>query len=189
VSKKAPRYDVPNAAPGALRLVQELVNTVDKEHGREWLASPAELESWLRARRLEAGRVTTAGLARMHAFRDALRPLLVANNERNPVPEPALRELEAAARRGKLTLAFDATGTVRLVAEAVSVDGAIGTILACVYDTMADGSWPRLKACRNCRWAFYDYSRNRSAAWCSMSICGNRLKTRAYRRRLGARHE
>ena len=187
MSKKAPRYDVPNAAPGALRLVQELVNSVDKEHGREWLATPAELEAWLETRRLHGGRVTTAGLARVHAFRDALRPLLVANNERAAVPEPALRELEGAARRGRLTLVFEPAGKARLIAEATSVDAAIGTILASVYDAMADGSWQRLKACRNCRWAFYDYSRNRSAAWCSMSICGNRLKTRAYRRRLSTR--
>jgi predicted RNA-binding Zn ribbon-like protein len=48
---------------------------------------------------------------------------------------------------------------------------------------MLDGSWSRLKACRNCCWSFYDYSPNRSATWCSMQLCGNRKKTRAYRRR------
>jgi predicted RNA-binding Zn ribbon-like protein len=48
---------------------------------------------------------------------------------------------------------------------------------------MLDGSWSRLKACRQCGWAFYDYSRNRSGSWCSMQLCGNRTKTRAYRRR------
>ena len=32
-----------------------------------------------------------------------------------------------------------------------------------------------------CRWAFLDTSKNRSRAWCSMSVCGNRTKTRAYR--------
>jgi predicted RNA-binding Zn ribbon-like protein len=50
---------------------------------------------------------------------------------------------------------------------------------------MADGSWARLKACRSqlCKWLFYDRSRNRSAVWCSMAVCGNRTKTRAYRAR------
>jgi len=38
-------------------------------------------------------------------------------------------------------------------------------------------------ACRNCHWSFYDYSPNRSATWCSMQLCGNRKKTRDYRRR------
>ena len=43
--------------------------------------------------------------------------------------------------------------------------------------------WPRLKACRQCGYAFFDRSKNRSAAWCAMSICGNRTKNRTYRRR------
>jgi predicted RNA-binding Zn ribbon-like protein len=34
-----------------------------------------------------------------------------------------------------------------------------------------------------CRWAFYDYSKNRSASWCLMQLCGNRRKIRAYRER------
>ena len=70
-----------------------------------------------------------------------------------------------------------------LVPLAGGVDGVLGSVLAAAFDCMRDGSWSRLKACRNCHWAFYDESRNRSAAWCSMQLCGNRLKTRAYRLR------
>jgi predicted RNA-binding Zn ribbon-like protein len=43
-----------------------------------------------------------------------------------------------------------------------------------------------LKGCRQCGYAFFDRSKNRSAAWCAMSICGNRTKNRAYRRRRSA---
>ena len=50
---------------------------------------------------------------------------------------------------------------------------------------IADGSWHRLKACPNeeCTWVFYDASKNRSAKWCAMARCGDRMKARAYRRR------
>jgi predicted RNA-binding Zn ribbon-like protein len=50
---------------------------------------------------------------------------------------------------------------------------------------MADGSWSRVKACQNdtCRWLFVDGSRNRSRTWCTMAICGSRMKSRAYRAR------
>ena len=43
----------------------------------------------------------------------------------------------------------------------------------------------RLSACRDehCRVAFYDKSRNRSRAWCSMEVCGNREKARSFRAR------
>ena len=56
-------------------------------------------------------------------------------------------------------------------------------VVAIAFRAMLEGTWPRLKACRNCKWAFYDYSKNRAASWCSMQLCGNRLKTRAYRSR------
>jgi predicted RNA-binding Zn ribbon-like protein len=54
-----------------------------------------------------------------------------------------------------------------------------------VYTAIADGTWPRLKACRRdvCGWLFYDRSRNHSAVWCRMAVCGNRTKTKAYRSR------
>ena len=54
---------------------------------------------------------------------------------------------------------------------------------AVVATAMLDGSWPRVKVCRQCEWAFYDRSRNRSGQWCAMRVCGSRVKTRAYRAR------
>jgi predicted RNA-binding Zn ribbon-like protein len=67
----------------------------------------------------------------------------------------------------------------------VTLEGrdAIDEVVAVFVRASLDGSFRRLKACRNCRWSFYDYSPNRSATWCSMQLCGNRTKTRAYRRR------
>ena len=64
---------------------------------------------------------------------------------------------------------------------------ALDEVVAVAFGAMLDGTWGRLKACRNCHWSFYDYSPNRSATWCSMQLCGNRTKTRAYRRRKAAR--
>jgi predicted RNA-binding Zn ribbon-like protein len=64
------------------------------------------------------------------------------------------------------------------------VDGALARLAAVVIDAMHDGTWSRLKPCRHdCRWLFYDHSTKRSGTWCTMSVCGNRLKARAYRRR------
>jgi predicted RNA-binding Zn ribbon-like protein len=181
--KLPPRYDVPKAAPEPLRVVQELVNSVDLEHGVEWIATPGDLRGWLRERDLDGAREPTRGeVKRVHAFRDTLRRLLIANNEQRVAPDAAAA-LEEAAKRARLTLELDEHGHLVLTPQAAGVDGAIGRILRVVYDAMADGTWHRLKACRQCTWAYYDYSKNRSATWCSMAICGNRTKTRAYRRR------
>jgi predicted RNA-binding Zn ribbon-like protein len=80
---------------------------------------------------------------------------------------------------------FDPAGGWHLDPGAGGVDGAMARLAAVVVDAMGDGTWSRLKPCRNhgCRWLFYDHSTNRSGTWCTMSVCGNRRKARAYRRR------
>ena len=80
-------------------------------------------------------------------------------------------------------------GGAALEPQARGVDGALGRLLAIVHRAIQTGSWERLKACRQdgCAWAFYDRTKNRSGAWCSMEVCGNRAKARSYReRRAGA---
>ena len=58
-----------------------------------------------------------------------------------------------------------------------------GTLLGILHEAQLTGEWSRMKGCRQCEYAFFDRSKNRSAAWCAMSICGNRTKNRAYYRR------
>jgi predicted RNA-binding Zn ribbon-like protein len=170
------RYDLPKAAPEPLRRVQLFVNSVDLSHEREWIAD------WLEE---QGVRATTAAMRRAREVREAIRELLYANN-RQPGGDDPYPVLERAADAARLSLDLRA-GTI--VPRATGVDGALGRVLAVVHSAMQDGTFRRLKACRNhdCRWAFYDYSRNRSASWCSMQLCGNRTKTRAYRRRHAAR--
>ena len=182
-----PRYDLPNAAPEPLRLVQRFVNTADHEHEREFLGTALELKEWISDAGLDrAANATGADLRRARALREALRELLVANGEGAPPPSAATAVVNRAARAARLSFELDSSGRPVLVPASAGAPGALGRIVAVAVAAMLDGSWTRLKACRNCRWAFYDYSRNRSAAWCSMLICGNRLKTRRYRRRKSA---
>jgi predicted RNA-binding Zn ribbon-like protein len=161
----SPRYDVPKAAPEPLRRVQLLINSVDLEHEVDWLPD------WLEERGL-AGE-----LERARELREALRRLVLANN--GVALDPSA--LEAVNRAtGRLRLELVADRGVHVRAEG---GDALDDVVAVALEAMLDGSWERLKACRNCRWSFYDYSPNRSATWCSMQLCGNRKKTRAYRSR------
>ena len=178
VGRKPPRYDVPKAAPRPLRLVQQFVNTVDHENAREWLGSEDELEAWL----VEHGLPSTgADAEHARVVREAFRALLVANNDRSDPPPEALCALNASAERAPVAIRLDPPGRPVLVGNEW-----LGALLAAAFAALLDPRWPRLKACRNCGWAFYDESRNRSARWCSMLLCGNRLKTRDYRARRGA---
>ena len=65
------------------------------------------------------------------------------------------------------------------------VDAAIGQVLAVAFAAMLDGRWDRLRACPRdvCGWAFYDRSPANRATWCSMAVCGNRVKAGTYYRR------
>jgi predicted RNA-binding Zn ribbon-like protein len=83
---------------------------------------------------------------------------------------------------------IDATGSPALEPAGLGAERTIAGLLAIVYDAMRRGEWSRLKACRkpNCRRAYYDRSKNGSGAWCSMAVCGNRMK--AKRRRLKSLH-
>lgn len=172
-------------APGRLALVERFVNTVDHEHGREMLSSPERLREVLGLQR--GVRIGRADLRRALDVREALRSLALENNGGAADPRAA-GVLEEAAARGRLVIRFDA-GESRLEPAAHSVGGALAELVGIVHTAMADGTWSRLKACRRdvCGWLFYDRSRNRSAVWCQMAVCGNRVKTKAYRERRPAR--
>lgn len=177
--------DAAAKVPEPLALLAALVNTHDIEDGRDALGSPAELREWLVEHDLVDRRARVSGddLERTRRFREALREAGEANaGHRPPSGSGGLDEIAA-----RLPLRLRLAGTPRLEAAAGSgaVHGTLARMLGSVYAAMLDGTWSRFKACGNheCRWAFYDTSRNRSGQWCSMAVCGNRMKGRAYRRR------
>jgi predicted RNA-binding Zn ribbon-like protein len=184
---------VSNPAPGALETVRSFVNTLDVDDAiEEKLARPGDLSRWLAEHGLlgEAASVRVGGDDLRHAveLREALRTHLLAHHGR-PLDPAAAAVLDRAAVRARLTLRFTGDEQTALEPAAGGVDGALGRLLAIVKGAIDDGTWPRLKVCPadNCQWAFYDTSRNRSAVWCDMRVCGNRAKVRGYRERHAGR--
>jgi predicted RNA-binding Zn ribbon-like protein len=175
-------------APPPLDLVQDFVNTEVPVWAQDDIATPTELGSWLRAHGLLADgtAVDAEAFLRARELRDLLRALARRNVEVDEPLDPALRErFTAAVREARLRVALDEGGSLRLVPAHDGVVGALAVILARVAEAQATGTWARMKSCpgAHCGWLFYDASRNASSTWCSMSICGNRAKTAAYRRR------
>jgi predicted RNA-binding Zn ribbon-like protein len=175
-------------APGELALVQSFLNTRWdlRRDRRETLDSGAALTAWLSARRLLADdwRLTRSDLARVLAVREGLRAITFSNNG-HPLDEDATEAMRRASDAASLRIRIEPGGPRFLVNTDAGLDGAIGALYGIVARAMADGSWQRLKACpgRNCGWVFYDRSRNQSARWCSMEICGAQEKARVYYRR------
>ena len=172
-------------APGELALVQAFLNTHYDlaSGGGEMLVSPEVLRAWLSERCLLAsGRpVGGRGLDRVLAVREGIRALAFANNEQD-LNAGAVDAMREASRGATTEIRVGPDGAQFVLARAGNVDAAIGALLAIVARAMIDGSWQRLKACpgRHCGWAFYDRSRNQSARWCAMKVCGDREKARAY---------
>ena len=175
--------------PDEIELVSSFINTKEKNASRpdtEWLDSPEALRSWMDAHGIPPGSaLVPQDVTRATDFREALRLLLWANNG-GEVDPGALKALRAAAEDGLIQVEIDAAGKAVARPAGSGVPALFARLLAAVADSQAAGTWDRLKACaaEDCLWAFYDSSRNRSRTWCSMEVCGNRAKTRAYRARL-----
>ena len=114
-----------------------------------------------------------------------MRLLLGANNGGELRPG-TLRELRDASEEGLIRVEVHDDGQAYPRPAKAGVPALFARLLAAVADIQCAGTWDRLKACaaEDCQWAFYDSSRNHSRTWCSMEVCGNRAKTRAYRARL-----
>ena len=177
---------MPTPAPHDLAVIEDFVNTRDLEDDEDALNIPAALSNWLAGHGLvEPGEAFDhEDLARASAVREALRALLLANNDGELDPA-APATLSAAADRARLTVTVDADGRARVEPRAGGIDRVFGRLLGIVARAQADGTWERMKACpwHTCHVAFYDHSRNRSRTWCSMAVCGNRAKAQTYRRR------
>lgn len=179
-------------APGQLELVREFVNTLDLEDETDELGTPDQLAAWLSANELapQDVRANAADLERATQLREALRAVLLSHNGGAPAPKKSAGILDDAAYRARVQLRFRDDVSAVLEPAQGGIDGALGRLLAIVHASIADGTWSRLKACREhtCEWAFYDHTKNRSGAWCEMGVCGNRAKARAFRERRTAHH-
>src|SRR6266540_1187748 len=149
--------------PAELQPIRDLVNTFDLEDRVEQLTDPSVLRDWLVEHELlaRASPVSEADLA---------ATVEIVNRAAGELP---------------LQLRFAPDGEPVLGPRPDGVRGALAAMLAGIALAKAQGTWGRLKVCSSdtCQWAFYDRSKNRSGRWCSMQVCGNRTKTRAYRAR------
>jgi predicted RNA-binding Zn ribbon-like protein len=182
-------HDYNRPAPGELELVRLLVNSADLEDGTDDLADAEALGAWLREHGLAGAGDSfgAADLERVVAFREAMRRLLLSHNG-GELEREAVATLDALAAGSCVHVEFGADGAPRLVPCGGGADAVLGRLFAAIARAQTDGTWARLKACpaSDCLWAFYDHSRNHSRTWCTMDVCGNRAKARAYRQRARA---
>jgi predicted RNA-binding Zn ribbon-like protein len=150
-------------------LIVRFLNTLDVDEGTDALATLEGWTSWLSAEGLDEcfGPQPSDALDRARELRADLRAL-------------ASGEQRAQGRQVDIQVALTADGKVEL-----SAATATGFLAAAAAKVAIEERMDRVKICPadDCRWAFYDSSRNHSRQWCSMQVCGNRAKVRAHRQR------
>lgn len=174
-------------APGELETVQRFVNLHEHVPGVVQDIPPSRevVAAFLRDHGLLEGsdaftetdrRAALSLIAALHAK--------VAANAGRPTSREHLDVIHAAARRAGLRPRFGPDGPV-IEPSRSGAAGALGQLVAIAFLADLDGSWAHLKTCASdsCHAVFFDRSKNHSGRWCSMSVCGNRAKVRAWRER------
>jgi predicted RNA-binding Zn ribbon-like protein len=151
-----------------------LLNTTPVVDGvpTDELGDPAKARLWLVS---VGGRGTDAELRHVRGVRAALQA--VVRGERPPdVLAPVLH---GALLRPALTDG-EITWTLR-----VPPDRELAVRAVLTWDALAKNSPGRLRPCANdvCQLFLIDRSKAGTARWCSMAICGNRMKARRHYQR------
>lgn len=166
-------------------MIQEFLNSVNLEGDEDDLSGPASLEAWFIGHGLmEPGAPLTAVDHRNAiALREALRAWL-RDRGHGAGGRQALSTLNTLAAASDLKIDFS-TSAIALEPRQRGFWGAIGLLLITAFEQAQTPRWQRLKICERdeCQWAFYDRSNNRSSRWCTMAICGSRVKASTHRQR------
>ena len=157
-------------APGTLESVRTLLNT--------WLIpNDTRLAEDRFDEYADQARLPRAQRTELRALRDDLRQL-VEGADTTALVNDWVDRLEIRPQVTGKAITF------------IGHDSPAAAHVAAVLEAIAANRWHRLKACPDCRWVFYDHSRNASKRWCLMTAggaggrsCGSIAKVRAHRER------
>jgi predicted RNA-binding Zn ribbon-like protein len=192
MSKLSRKFKVPDE----LANLYDFANSLDlrrfTHHGvqhpqSDELAGPRELGTWMAQRGMLADRakITPAMFDQALELRSAVRDYLQCARDERRSNKDVIRSLDAAL--ASFPLVVKAAAGHRPVLSGVRGDALSGlsAIVSELYDGSRSGTLDRLKMCASeeCRRVFFDRSKPATRRWCMSTLCGNRIKTRAYRER------
>jgi predicted RNA-binding Zn ribbon-like protein len=184
---------VAHVLPTWLEPVLAFINSVDVETGVDKLApGPAALTGWLTTGGLLAASHVQAAVTRADHrlaidLRSGLRSLALVNNG-GAADESAIAVMRRVLERLPL-VAEVPHGGIGLPGlrpyRLAPVRAALGVIVAGYARAVGTGDWERIRRCpaEDCAWVFWDSSAKGARRWCTMSVCGNRAKVRAFAQR------
>jgi len=171
--------------PDDVRCLIEFLNTVDIETGTDALAESSSFAQWLSSTRLVRRRAlpNARELRVARTLRDGLRAVAASNSGQSSdhrMLDAASRVLDALPIHLRVV-----TSGAPLEAKGEGVGEALARIGVAYASAIVRSRFARIKLCAapNCRWAYWDNSKNGSRRWCAMGVCGARSKMRDYRER------
>ncbi|HVX77305.1 MAG TPA: CGNR zinc finger domain-containing protein [Bradyrhizobium sp.] len=192
MSKQSRKFKVPDE----LANLYDFANSLDVRHfihhgtqhrQSDELKDAGELAAWMAERGLSrsGAKITPE----MHAIALRLRADLRAYLQCDPGERRKNRRVAGSLNETlkSFPLVAEAGGAHGLTLAAVRDDALAGlsVIVAEFYNGSVNGTLDRLKMCAadECRRVFFDRSKPATRRWCMSTLCGNRMKTRAYRER------
>ncbi len=186
------RYAV-DSAPGALGFVHDLLNTRSAGRPRQpdllehldsaqaWLDEAIAawaVVSGIAAQRIDLDEQSRAAL---RGFRDDLHANISHSHNKSGGSTPQALAVPGAT----VELSVRPDGEIAVQPRGSGWRYVAAVALSTALTGQSDGSWSRLKTCRNprCQGAFYDRSRNNSGVWHDLYACGMPTNTRAHRAR------
>ncbi len=161
--------------------------------------SPDALERWLVAsgvvrsqkgkrliRRWRDSPQAEMFLRKLIAFRERLRAAILRREAGLPVSDTFVSEVNLLLEEHPSRVVLHKKGAKlerEIVFEPRKPEDVWAPIAAATAELLSDIPASRVRKCESCIVHFYDISKKGSRRWCSMNICGNKLKVAAYQRR------
>jgi predicted RNA-binding Zn ribbon-like protein len=177
----------PTDPGGALHSWSDLVDFLELRGG----LAPAD-GAMLRAKGATDARRCAGAFAQALRLRETIRTILGAMAGKRPLRAQWVAEVNEAlvAGAGASRLVRQDSGwRLGLAPGLTGPPQALAPLARAIADLVVSGRSVEIGKCANprCLLYFRDRSRTRRRRWCSMAVCGNRMKVAAHMRRLGRR--
>jgi len=192
MSKASRKFKVPDQ----LANLYDFANTLDVRHfvhrgvphvQADELSGPRELGAWMAQRGMlfTTAKVTPAMFDIALQLRASVRAYLQCDPAERQKSKDAVQSLNAALKQFPLVARAQVDRGMVLGAVRDDALAGLSIVVAELYDGTVRGTLDRLKMCaaEECRRVFFDRSKPATRRWCMSTLCGNRMKTRAYRER------
>lgn len=126
----------------------------------------------------------------MRQWRERLRKQVIAWEEGGPLHPAMVKEVNQlmAEHPMRLRLSAQKKPTTELWFEPHQPEDLFAPLAQSVATLFAETKQDRVRKCGQCVLHFHDISKKGTRRWCSMRLCGNRLKVAAYAARGRAGH-